>query len=682
MYKNINIKYLYIFISFFIFISCSQDLIEISINQEKRGSLINNEYDYYKLTLPEKINKKNQLVFELEPNTELDSINNIVSDPNLYISLNDIHPTETEHHWSSYRFGDETISITGKYLNPFQIYYIGVYCKEKCNYILKTSLVNSIKIKENIVNSFTIESKTVMKFAFKTRRKFKDLSVNIVGSFINSFRVYLAKNTTSSSNTLPAQAILFNGYKFTIKGNDLETNNNDNLYELLVDNRDQKQELNIWLKYDDDIIKIKEAKIMYDAISENKANCYYYSINKKNINKDIILSTTLFNGFGFIYIEGYGSISPENINANYKKKEKSYSIVQNRVIHLTEKNFKNFGQNNNNNKKTHLNFCFFAEKASSLSIKIYFFENFKKIQKFNYIYPGIKIEDILPQKSLTKYNMIEFNIEKDLSISLTQKKGNPKLYLYMTKPERNNELLDYENFQPYKQEDVVLEGQAYYNGYLLHLTKEVNQCKFNTKTNRYSCHLNAVIECESNEECIYDLFFDHSKLNVIMEEKQLYTNIISEKENDTYTIIINEPLVKNIAIVLTENTGKVILKLNTFINKDGEHHINDAINNENFMPGVFKLSHKTFSSDNLIGIFHLIVKGLSYSSYSIYYYTFNDEEKLDYLDQDRVSMKLVKGEIIKDIFMDNHQFKVYMYDNSNNGNKTNLYISLIEIDTI
>ena len=679
MSKIINIKYLFLFISIFIFISCSDDIIEIKLNDEKKGSLKNDEYDFYKLTLPEEIDKNGQVVFEVEPNTELDSINNIVSDPNLYISINNNYPTNINHAWSSNRFGDETITVNGEYVKPFQFFYIGIHCKEKCNYILKISLIKAITIKENKINSYTLESQSVMKFSFTTRKLFNELSVNIVGDFLNAFNAYLAKNGASSSNTLPAEPIFYNGYRFIIKNNDL-SNSNIN-YDLVVDNRNQKQELNIWLKYDEDNISIKEAEIMYDTISENKANCYYYPINKINQNKDIILSTTLFNGIGFMYIEGFGSIYPGKIDKSFKNKDSSYTIIQNRAIHLTKENFKNYGKFNDN-EETLLNFCFYAEKNTSLAIKLHLLENFKKIQTLNYIYPGIKIEDILPQKSLTKYKMINFNIENDLNIFLTQKKGNPKLYLYMTNPDKNKDLLDYENFQPYKNTELVLEGQEYFNGYHLYLTKQLNKCKANKITNKFSCYLNAIVECDSNEECIYDLFFDHTKLNVLMEEKQIYTNVISEKENDTYSISINDPSVKNIAIVLTQNTGRTVLKLDSFANNAGTIQINNEVNNNDFMPGIIKISHKTFNLDNLIGDINLKVEGLSYASYSIYYYTFNDEENEEYLDQDKISMILEKGEIIKDIFMDNHKFKVYMYDNSNNGNKTDLYISLIETDSI
>ena len=84
------------------------------------------------------------------------------------------------------------------------------------------------------------------------------------------------------------------------------------------------------------------------------------------------------------------------------------------------------------------------------------------------------------------------------------------------------------------------------------------------------------------------------------------------------------------------------------------------------MPGILKISHKTFKLENIIGHINLKVEDLSYDSYSIYYYTFNEEENEEYLVQDKVSMKSETGKIIKNIFLDNHKFKVYMYDSSNN----------------
>ena len=280
------------------------------------------------------------------------------------------------------------------------------------------------------------------------------------------FTVFLSKNDTSSSNTFSIEPILYNGYRFTIDNNELERNS-DITFDLTVDNRWEKQEIKIWLQYDNENIKVKEADIIYDSIVENKANCYYYSIEKVNQNKDIIISNVLFNGMGFMYIVGLSSINANQITKNYKSKSNSYPIIQNRVIHLTSENFKTYGSFNYESE-TPLYFCFYGEKNTSLSLKVYLYENFKKIQKLNYIYPGLKIEDILPKRSLTRYRMELFDIEKGINIFLKHKSGKPKLYLYMTNPDRNNDLLDYDNFQPLKRSNQIFEAQESFEGYFLY----------------------------------------------------------------------------------------------------------------------------------------------------------------------------------------------------------------------
>ena len=679
MSKFSNIKFFLILFSVLEIFLCSDTLMEININETKTGTLQSDEYDFYKLTLPPDTDRNSQLMFELEPNEILDSLNNIISDPNIYISVDEVHPTSFKNTWSSNRFGDETISISGEKIFPFQYFHIGVHCKNVCNYKLEVTLVNSIKLRENKVNSFNLEKNSIMKFSFITKEQFRELSLSVVGSFINTFNVYLARKDPSSSNTLPSEPILFNGYKFLLK-NDKENPNSLVKYELVVDNRDKRQDLNIWLKYDNDNIKIKEAEIIYDAITENRASCYFYSLGKMGDDKDIILSTTLFNGIGFIYIEGFNSIEGKSIDKSYKNKKKSYPIIQNKAIHLSKNDFNDFGYYEKD-KETFLNFCFFAEKNTSLSIQLHSFENLKNIQTLNYIYPGIKKEDILPKRSLTRYNMEYFDIENDLYIFLNQKKGNSKLYLYMMPPERFDDLLDYDNFQPFKKADRVLEAQEYFKSYYLYLTKEINKCKVSKTTLKKSCYLNAIVECDSTEDCIYELFFDHSNTTKEIEPKTTYSNVISENEKDKYIISIKDPSIKNIAIVLTPITGQTVLKLDKYTKGQDLIDIGTEFKSKDFMPGVIKFSCKEFNLENLVGYLDFYVEGLSYASYSIYYYSFNDDENEDYLDHDKVSMKLEKGNIIKDIFMDNHRFKVYAYDSSTIGkNKTNLFISLVETD--
>ena len=675
-------KYFLLFILFskIIFISSSKELINLNLDLVKRGSLKNNEYDYYILTLPERIEEENHLIVELEPNPQLDSINNVISDPNLYISTSEKNPSSDSYTWKSERFGDEIISINPSYLSSKKAFYISVHCKIRCNYILKAQLVKDLVLRQDEMNVFSIKPKTVTKFSFQTKNNFfNELYINVIGSYINSFKAYLAKENPSSSNTLKAEPILFNGYRFTIKNEENNINTNTK-YDLIVDNENEIEEIKIWLQYDNENILIKEADIFYDSIEKNKAHCYYFPLNPQNTYKDVILSTSLFNGEGFIYVSGFDSINANNIKMNYKEKEYSYGIIMNKAFKLSQEDFKVFEKkSNSDNIKKNLHFCYFAENKSSLSIKIYFLENYKKYQALNIIYPGIGISDIIPKSSNKKYRLEHFNVKEDISIFMIEKTGKSKLYLYMAKPDEEENFFE-ENFDYLKNNGRILESPSFSDTYYISLTKEKNKCIRNTITGKYECILNVIVQCTEKEDCTYNLFFDHSKKTISMQPKQIYTNVISELEEDYYKITISDPSIKNFAVVLMQNSGQTLLRCDYYITERNTFDLNEEKQNSNFLPNLIKISTELFNTDNLLGTFTIKVKGLSYASYSLYYYTFDEEENSEELDQDKVSMKLSKGKIIRDIFMDSHKFKVYMYDSSTIGNKTDLYIGLVETD--
>ena len=669
------------FIIFFLIYSISdinsKEIIDIELNNTKYGALQNNEYDYYKLTLSNEIEKDNYLIFELKQNKILDSISNIFSDPNLYISIEEKYPDDIKNTWSSKRFGDETISISSNFLKSKQSFYIGIFCREKCNYILKAQLVKNIQIKENQSNTFNFGSKTTMSFSFETRKNFENLSVNIMGSYINSFNVYLGQKDVSSSNTLSSVPIMFNGYQFIIKNDN--NNNSAIIYQLIIDNNEQEQEIIIWLKYDNENIKINEAEIIYESIPEKNISCYNYPIDNYNKDKDIILSIIIFNGYGFIHLGEFKTTDIYSIDPSVLNEKENYQVFQNKVIKLTKEEVNKY-KKYDSKKNIIFPFCFYAEKNTSLSMKMYMFENYKKIQSINKIYPGIGIEDIIPGKSVTKYKLEHFDIEKDLSIYLSPKEGKSKLYLYLELEGSN--FIDKDNFNSLKKTDRIIEAQPFNAAYYLIFKKESNKCIKNKKTNLNSCYLYIIVDCENNEDCIFSINFDHTKEEIKMKPKEIYSNVISEEEYDYYSITITDSSVKNIAIILTQNTGKTILSLEEFKNEDDYINLSKDVKNNDYLPNIIKISANNYNLDNLKGIFSLKVIGLSYAYYSLYYYAYNDEDNLNYLDYDKVSMKLEKGKIIKDVFMNEHIFKIYLYDSSTNGNKSDLFIVLVETDYV
>ena len=263
-----------------------------------------------------------------------------------------------------------------------------------------------------------------------------------------------------------------------------------------------------------------------------------------------------------------------------------------------------------------------------------------------------------------------------------EKTGKCKLYLYISKPDEDDSILEKKNFEFLMSNGRIIEAKNYADIYFIDLTKEKNKCIRNEITGKYECLLNAIVECleESIEDCTFNLNYDHNKESKNMKPKQIYTNVISESEEDLYKITITDPSIKNFAVVLMQNTGQTMLRCDFYITERNTYDLNEEKQNNNFLPNLIKISTDLFKTDNLLGTFTIKVKGLSYASYSLYYYPFNEEENINALDQDKVIMKLEKGKIIRDIFMDNHRFKIYSYDSSTIGNKTDLYIGLVETD--
>ena len=101
-----------------------QEQIDFSLNQEVKGSLPDKSYSYYRLKIPDmKTNTSEFLLFEARRNEEQDLLDNVFSDPNLYISTTNPNPSPSSNTWSSSRFGDEIISIDQKYVKSGTFLY-------------------------------------------------------------------------------------------------------------------------------------------------------------------------------------------------------------------------------------------------------------------------------------------------------------------------------------------------------------------------------------------------------------------------------------------------------------------------------------------------------------------------------------------------------------------------------
>ena len=418
-------KFNFIFLSTVLFsilsLTYSQELIEFTLDQAMRKSLPDKSYAYFKLKIPEiKANFSQFLLIEARRNVEQDLFDNVFSDPNLYISQVDQHPTPSSNTWSSSRFGDEIISIDHRFVKSGAFFYMSVYCEFKCNFILDAKLYTNYELKEDKLYTLSMIADDVMKVTFKSKTKFEKLKVNCVSYKMKPFQVFLAKSNPSSSNSLPSYPIFLNGYYFTLKKGDPDYATNQ-VYEVLIENKEYKQDLLFWINYDDDDTEISELSPLFGSASQDTSNCYSFSIDSQHRDKNIIISTTLFNGNGYIRIGGWEKVKDmkvKTIDSN------TYPIISDKSILLTKKNFDNYGKVTGSNK---LHFCFIATEETSYEVKVYYTEHAEVAQKLNYLLPGVGSDDMLPGKTITKYQLYYFMQNKDMKIEMKVKNGNPKL---------------------------------------------------------------------------------------------------------------------------------------------------------------------------------------------------------------------------------------------------------------
>ena len=77
-----------------------------------------------------------------------------------------------------------------------------------------------------------------------------------------------------------------------------------------------------------------------------------------------------------------------------------------------------------------------------------------------------------------------------------------------------------------------------------------------------------------------------------MKPKHIYTNVISELEEDSYKITIKDPSIKNFAVVLNQNTGQTLLRCDYYITERNTFDLNEQKQNSNFLPNLIKISTK------------------------------------------------------------------------------------------
>lgn len=219
------------------------------------------------------------------------------------------------------------------------------------------------------------------------------------------------------------------------------------------------------------------------------------------------------------------------------------------------------------------------------------------------------------------------------------------------------------------------------NGYRVTIPDKINTChrkleKEDSQENEVAslpCAIFSIVKCEGNEDCSYNIITTHTNSITKLKERRPHYQIVPYNETDSYKITIDDENVANATIILNSNTGDADLFVTGLNNRFDSRSIN-----EGYIPDVINIV-KSHNLPSIKGDYLVNVKGSTFASYSIYFYTHKNKE-VNYIDNNQTidknttdslevnktkvinleSGKIIKGYIIEEKGIVN--YKVYSFN--------------------
>ena len=681
---------LFIFIANLIICDDNEKKIsELTLNNPVDDKIIfDNSLNYYQLKIPEKIDEDNILIFTVKQSFKNIKINDeIFGDPNIYISKTNKYPSNREEaDWYSEQYGNDILTIPKYALNKNEVFYIGMHCQKRCNYELKAYLSNEIGIELGRIYYIKIPKKSSQSYFIKMAPNLNYEELNVIANCpaLKSFKIFMSKDSPSSQNSFKVNPSWGGGYTINIdKKNDNFCLNCTYHILLQTQNDDVQIQLNAYIK--NHLTNIKMSKPFYDAVKKDSKRCYKFEVNKEDLdNKEqIIIQTNIYSGIIYLHISGFKEEPEKNIN-DLKHELYSYRIETSQIILLKKDDLDRFLMKRNydryyyDNENKYIYFCIYGQLMSSYVLNIFLLSKAELNQEYNYISPGSELTGYLLQGHVTKYELLDYSINSNtnITININNLQGQSKFYIFFSKEKFN---INRDNFENKIMGNEILVPQFISSQLSTILIKpNDNKCyqynkNIKNNNNNNNCKIYILTKCEksenneNNEICSYKLSTIYEDQPILISQKRTYFNFIPKGKQDIYEILITEPEINSLVIVLNTASGdaELTLKKKKNINDIGLTQNTELIGiskKDDYLPDVIRITPLKFFSDNLIGRYLVYVSAKTFSSYNLYFYTTLKEIKNYNLSISDITSSLKEGQIIKDYFPNDIDYKIYSYN--------------------
>ena len=658
------IKSFLIFLSIRIILSQSTHTI-LKLNETIKGKIVNAfSYEYYKLTIPEgtKANKSNLII-----NIDQDELTKEYSDPDIFVSKTIEQPGFLFSTWRSAKIGGDIISISSNEVYSNEIFYISVYCLEKCEYELIAYLSETINIDDNDIYFFNLNKSNPILLKLHTKKDFQEITIGSIAFEYKPYKMYISKDSNpSSSNTLDIQQSWIYGYTYTMIKGDEDYCSDCDLYILLT-TETTNVEINIYSEYPNSIIPIYTHFSFYDNIRENQCKCYYYNVQGYE-KYSLIITMQLFSGATLIQLNGFES----KVNMTFYDipyDETTYEVTNEKTLVIDENDiniFRNKAEQKGFVNFDRFHFCILGYSTSSFTLQASTNYDITEGQYTNFIIAGKSITGFLPTSNVTSYSLLDFSADSNISISVNEIEGLINVYGYFSE---NYVFFNKSKLNDLINENKIIKPNTEWGGLNFKIDDEDNIChqkrknnpKLSEKNIELNCVLYIIIDCIGKENCLFRINTFQSKSTYLLIPRTSIYNTIPGDETDFYKIINDDENVEQIVIVLNSISGNADMEIYKYDEDINDYRFVDSSNNEKDLPDVIRV--KTY---NKKGVFSVQVNAKNFVTYSIYYYVIKKNKGFDI---ENIALDLKKGQIVYDYLESSSSFKIYSYSvDSENAN--------------
>ena len=660
-------------------LSKSQKTTPINLDQKITGKLNKDDSrEYYTLSIPKNkdIEEGSLLVFTVKESRKgIKEGDEIFSDPDIYISKTKKYPSKMEEaEWYSQRYGNDILTIPPNDLKKGDIFYICMYCQYKCRYELKAYLTKEIPLKFGKFYSFQMlkgESYSYSLYIPKNEKK-EDLNIVANNPNLQNFKIFMSQNSPSSQNTLQVIPSWAGCFLIPVTKN-MKEYCNDCTFHILIQAQDNI-EISFNSYFQNTITEIFQGDPINDAIKKGYKRCYEFDLkNREKLkNNKLLIQTYLFSGSVLLKLYGWNKKNiEEKLNiTNLNEDKYLYTVDSDKIILLNKDDFSYFDNNfissSEESKKLYL--CIESQQITSYLLNIYFLSEAENLQRYNYISPGSELTGYLQGGQVTRYQLLDFNLNKNSDITFLFTTLNGNIEYYSSFCSESCRFSNYFLKEKLKIGEVKISEKIPINSAQIILKKEENKCYLENKDKKINakCKTLAIIKCEGSSEdiCIFKILPTIQEQPTFLFPKKTYYNVITKGKIDNYIFNIGDPEYNSAVVVLTTLTGDAELSVYKKTKKsDGsdDEALIGVSRNKDYIPDVVRITPQILNSKNVTGQYIVKITSDYFSSYNLYYYTTRIKKRDEQPNIKDITASLIEGKIISDYFPNDLPFKIYSY---------------------